>query len=179
MYQSEPTLLAMLLESQSRPSYNPSPEVAHVLWIYLWLTRDLKQNRQLAGQSRNKQTGKRLYQWRCRREWRPSLSVISAAFIAFGRSCLFANTSSTASLSSSYTYYKQQIIEHSNFTCITAKCIPHYWKFQLNRENKPTKCKEANRHTSFSIRWSSSLASTTRSRSLLSTTKISPWVFWK
>lgn len=25
----------MLLESQSNPSYNPSPEVAHVLWIYL------------------------------------------------------------------------------------------------------------------------------------------------
>ncbi|CAL1407744.1 unnamed protein product [Linum trigynum] len=34
-------------------------------------------------------------------------------------------------------------------------------------------------HTSFNMRWSSSLASTTRSRSLLSTTKISPWVFWK
>ena len=29
------TLLAILLESQSRPSYSPSPEVAHVLWIYL------------------------------------------------------------------------------------------------------------------------------------------------
>ncbi len=28
-------LLAMLLDSQSRPSYRPSPEVAHVLWIYL------------------------------------------------------------------------------------------------------------------------------------------------
>jgi hypothetical protein len=34
-------------------------------------------------------------------------------------------------------------------------------------------------NTSFSIRWSSSLASTTRSLSLLSTTKIRPWVFWK
>ena len=29
------TLLTMLFESQSNPSYNPSPEVAHVLWIYL------------------------------------------------------------------------------------------------------------------------------------------------
>lgn len=29
------TLLAMLLESQSRPSYSPSPEVAQVLWMYL------------------------------------------------------------------------------------------------------------------------------------------------
>ena len=28
-------LLAMLLDSQSRPSYRPSPDVAHVLWIYL------------------------------------------------------------------------------------------------------------------------------------------------
>ena len=28
-------LLAMLLDSQSRPSYRPSPEVAHVLWMYL------------------------------------------------------------------------------------------------------------------------------------------------
>ena len=29
-------LLAMLLDSQSRPSYSPSPDVAHVLWMYLW-----------------------------------------------------------------------------------------------------------------------------------------------
>lgn len=29
------TLLAMLLESQSNPSYSPSPEVAHVLCMYL------------------------------------------------------------------------------------------------------------------------------------------------
>lgn len=29
------TLLAMLLESQSSPSYNPSPDVAQVLWMYL------------------------------------------------------------------------------------------------------------------------------------------------
>jgi len=28
-------LLAMLLESQSRPSYSPSPEVAQVDWMYL------------------------------------------------------------------------------------------------------------------------------------------------
>ena len=43
----------------------------------------------------------RTNQWRWRRECRPSLSVISAAFMALGRSCLFANTSSTASRSSS------------------------------------------------------------------------------
>jgi hypothetical protein len=29
------TLLAMLLDSQSSPSYNPSPVVAQVLWMYL------------------------------------------------------------------------------------------------------------------------------------------------
>lgn len=28
-------LLAMFCDSQSRPSYRPSPEVAHVLWMYL------------------------------------------------------------------------------------------------------------------------------------------------
>lgn len=43
------------------------------------------------------------HQWRWRRECRPSLSVISAAFMALGKSCLLANTSSTASRSSSCT----------------------------------------------------------------------------
>lgn len=42
-----------------------------------------------------------MYQLRFLRECNPSLSVISAAFIALGRSCLFAKISSTASLSSS------------------------------------------------------------------------------
>eukprot|EP00001_Collodictyon_triciliatum_P160353 28172_3 len=58
-------------DSQSRPS-SPSPEVAHVA----------------------------MYQLR-RRECNPSLSVISAAFIALGKSCLFAKTRRTASRSSS------------------------------------------------------------------------------
>jgi len=49
------------------------------------------------------QNVERDYQWRCRSECKPSLSVISAAFMAFGRSCLFAKTRSTASRSSSYT----------------------------------------------------------------------------
>lgn len=47
------------LESQSNPSYNPSPLVAQVACMY---------------------------QFRLRNEWRPNLSVISAAFIAFGKS---------------------------------------------------------------------------------------------
>jgi hypothetical protein len=41
------------------------------------------------------------YHLRWRMECNPSLSVTSATFIAFGRSCLLANTSKTASLSSS------------------------------------------------------------------------------
>lgn len=47
------------LESQSRPSYRPSPLVAHVAWMY---------------------------QLRWRSACRPNLSVISAAFMALGRS---------------------------------------------------------------------------------------------
>ena len=88
------------------PSYRPSPDVAHVDWMY---------------------------HLRLRIEWRPSLSVISATDMALGRSCLLAKTSRTASRSSS----------------------------------------------SLSILLSSSHASVTRSRSLLSTTKIRPCVFWK
>uniref|UniRef100_A0A2M3Z3K3 Uncharacterized protein n=2 Tax=albitarsis series TaxID=58233 RepID=A0A2M3Z3K3_9DIPT len=68
------------------------------------------------------------------RSWlRCSLSVSSAAVIAFGRSCLLAKTSSTASRSSS----------------------------------------------SCSMLCSSFSASTIRSRSFESTTKMSPCVFWK
>merc|ERR1711896_90795 len=66
--------LERLVESQSRPSYSPSPDVAQVDWMY---------------------------QLRWRSECKPSLSVISAAFMALGRSCLLANTNRTASRSSS------------------------------------------------------------------------------
>ena len=34
-------LLAMLLDNQSSPSYRPSPEVAHVLWMYLQITLEV------------------------------------------------------------------------------------------------------------------------------------------
>ena len=47
-------------ESQSKPSYKPSPVVAHADWMN---------------------------HWRWRRLWRPSFSVTSAAVIACGRSC--------------------------------------------------------------------------------------------
>ena len=72
-------------------------------------------------------------QARCLKLCNPNLSVISAAFMAFGKSCLLAKTNNNASRSSS----------------------------------------------SLSMRCSSSRASTTRSRSLLSTTKMMPCVFWK
>lgn len=154
----------MLFESQSSPSYSPSPEVAHVLWIYLqgviYNVGYSKGERQREKDNFNNQ----FYQWRWRREWRPSLSVISAAFIALGRSCLFANTSSTASLSSSC-QWNQQHQRRSKYLK-TFSC-------SLNVRNSWAGS------TSFNILCSSSLASTTRSRSLLSTTKISPCVFWK
>jgi hypothetical protein len=69
-----------------------------------------------------------IYQWRWRSECNPSLSVISAAFMAFGRSCLLANTRRTASRNSSY---KQGIplindqleskMHHTAFTSCEAK----------------------------------------------------------
>jgi len=37
-HHSVSTLFAILFESQSSPSYSPSPEVAHVLWMYLQRT---------------------------------------------------------------------------------------------------------------------------------------------
>ncbi len=50
------------LDNQSRPSYKPSPLVAHVAWMY---------------------------QFRFLNECKPSLSVISGAFIAFGKSYFY------------------------------------------------------------------------------------------
>ena len=102
---------------------------------------------------------KQTYQWRWRRECRPSLSVISAAFIALGRSCLFANTSNTASRSSSWS---DEIVHQYVFFNNT-----------INEINSEVKL------TSFNILCSSSRASTTRSLSLLSTTNMRPCVFWK
>ena len=109
-YQDKHTLFAMLFESQSNPSYKPSPEVAQVLWIYLQHQIDILIRESLYSvETERKKHRQFIYQWRWRREWRPSLSVISAAFIAFGRSCLFANTSSTASLNSSWNVYHKSL----------------------------------------------------------------------
>ena len=68
-------LLERVAESQSSPSYKPSPVVAQHDWIYHCL---------------------------CRRPCKPNLSVISAALIEFGRSCLLAKTSNIDSRSSSW-----------------------------------------------------------------------------
>lgn len=57
-------LFLRAFDSQSRPSYRPSPLVAHVDWMY---------------------------QLRFRILCRPSLSVTSAAFMAFGRSWMGKN----------------------------------------------------------------------------------------
>jgi len=67
-------------DSQSRPSYKPSPVVAHADWMN---------------------------HWRLRTVCRPNFSVISAAVMEFGRSCLFAKTRSAASrISSSFKIFE-------------------------------------------------------------------------
>lgn len=53
MYRQFLTLLAILLESQSSPSYSPSPEVAHVLCMYL---ENKKYNKQKSSQRFKLQT---------------------------------------------------------------------------------------------------------------------------
>ena len=66
------------------------------------------------------------HQWRWRSEWRPSLSVISAAFIALGRSCLLAKTSSTASRSSSCTNtVNAPALPPNNLPCSPAGCLDY------------------------------------------------------
>merc|ERR1719316_964880 len=67
-------LRAKLCDNQSKPSYNPSPVVAHVDWMNHCLLHKL---------------------------FKPSFCEISAAFIASGKSCLLANTKTAASRISS------------------------------------------------------------------------------
>lgn len=83
------------------------------------------------------------------RSWlSPSLSVISAADMAFGKSCLFANTSSTASLSSSsWSCIKTAQVKKRHCTCMwdlsyyqwapprqmASSCLGQLW---LNTGNK-------------------------------------------
>ena len=90
-----------------------------------------------------------------RRFWSPSLSVNSEAVMALGRSCLLANTRRVASLSSS-------------------SCS---WNIE---QMIPVSASKSQKTMSFvlTIFCNSSLASLIRSRSLLSTTKINPCVFW-
>ena len=81
------------LLSQSKPSYSPSPDVAHVA------CKEIHSEIHLHTFRHQRRTW--MYQFLFLRLWRPSLSVISAAFIALGKSCLLANISRTASLNSS------------------------------------------------------------------------------
>ena len=73
-YHSIYFLFCRVADSQSKPSYRPSPVVAQQACMYhcLW-----------------------------RRPCKPSLSVISAALMAFGKSCLLANTNRIDSRNSS------------------------------------------------------------------------------
>ena len=82
---------------------------------------------------------KQTYQWRWRRECRPSLSVISAAFIALGRSCLFANTSNTASLSSSWSDYNVKFQQWDEWSCLTVtmKFNLKHCMFGIQHQNEP------------------------------------------
>lgn len=117
------------LASQSKPSYRPSPLVAHVAWMY---------------------------QLRWRRECRPSLSVISAAFMALGRS--WGEREGGGQPWTHPAGRRGGEGRAPRRTCLLAK----------------TRSTASRNSSSASIRMSSSRASFTRSRSLLSTTKIRP-----
>lgn len=86
----------------------------------------------------------------------PSLSVISAAFMAFchGKRLL---------VQFHLKMHTKKSRKLTGKSCLLAK----------------TKSKASRSSSSFNILWSSSRASLTRSLSLESTTKIIPWVFWK
>lgn len=189
---NENTLVAMLLESQSSPSYSPSPEVAHVLWIYLRINEES--------------------QW----DSHSSLSVIKNI------TTLLHDVETPDIISSHPFTQCSMHLQHGNipmaltewmetqlvcnFSCIHCireilfvcknkqNCIPQFILKQRyvqksdslsihHRVNHICSKKNQSIHwtwlTSFSILWSSSRASTTRSLSLLSTTKMRPWVFWK
>lgn len=145
-----------------------------------------------------------LYQRRWRSECRPSLSVTSETLMAFGRSCLLANTSNTASRSSSCNWHYQNKNHFLHF--IIAVCVIindlHIHDLHSTANASLTPILVSSRlegqdlrmfidelsfmfilmkllRTSLSILCSSSLASPILSRSLLSTTNIRPCVFWK
>ena len=55
-------LLATLLDNQSSPSYRPSPEVAHVLWMYLQIA--LRVSATLCSRLRGEKVYRNSHQWR-------------------------------------------------------------------------------------------------------------------
>lgn len=125
---------------------------------------------------------------------RPSLSVSSLMGMALGRSCLLANTSRTASLSSSsWSCVETEDLSSEPFvnwitnescTFITVVLLfrlcsyPAGWERAFGFMLGVTEfwIVFARKGVRFlTIFWSSSAASCARSRSLLSTTKIRPW----
>ena len=92
--------------------------------------------------------------------------MTSETFIALGRSCLLANTRITESRSSSsWSWKRNKELEHA-WSYSVAHMLTHTHTHSL-----------AHTHTNtlLTILSSSAFASPTRSRSLLSTTNISPW----
>lgn len=90
--------LASSLDSQSSPSYSPEPLVAQADWIYHW--RQVRYYRKVRYECKFEAHITSVLTL-LRTPCRPSLSVRSLMAKALGRSCLLANTSKTASRSSS------------------------------------------------------------------------------
>ena len=111
-----------------------------------------------------------MYQFLFLRLWRPSLSVISAAFMAFGRSCLFAKINRTW----------KQLMRRDKISKMTQEGYlppPSVRPLQAFASIRPLPpllfpCKKEQSHQI-------SIVIRCEHLSLLSTTKISPWVFWK
>ena len=105
----------------------------------------------------------RIWSW-----FEPIVYCDEETFIALGRSCLLANTRITASRSSSsWSWERNKELEHA-----WSYSVAHTLTHTLTRSHTHT---HTQTNTLITIPSSSAFASPTRSRSLLSTTNISPW----
>ena len=110
-----------------------------------------------------------MYQFLFLRLCRPNLSVISAAFIAFGRSCLLAKISST--------WNRNKVVNAAQeVEGLGAHRLPQL--VLCEHPHQLVSC------LSYSFPENEKLSKTWnviqhKYLSLLSTTKMSPWVFWK
>ena len=143
---------------------------------------------------------------RWRRLWRPSLSVISAAFIAFGKSLIFKfwkfSDNQKVEFKRKTVFFsrgKSKLEKRSIYSIkIIARTRALKNQKTLEKYEKSARVKKMDltclfaktsktaslNSSSLSIRISSSRASPTRSRSFESTTKIKPekcwvWFFWE